>query len=265
MNHHIPCPANPGFNRVFEIGEKGMALTGFGLLKLAAGESWSANSEGNEIALVVLGGTCSVQGDGFDFGTIGERKDVFSGYPFTVYIPHSRAYTVTAVTDVEVAVSESPSDLDSEPVLVRPDEVESTFMRIGKENFTRDAIVMIGDDFATRHFFIGEAWVPSGNWASYPPHRHDADNLPDEIDMEEFYFFRFNPEGGFGIQKVYSDDLSTDAAYTVRQNDTVAIPDGYHPVVTAPGYTMYYLWVMTGANNRGFISHKDADHAAAVQ
>jgi 5-deoxy-glucuronate isomerase len=264
MNHHIPCPAKPGFNRIFHIGERGMNLTGFGLLKLAAGETWESASGGNEIALVVLGGTCRVAGDGFDFPSVGERPDVFSGYPFTVYIPCGRSYSVTALTAVEVAVSESPSDLDSQPVLVRPDEVAPSFMRIGKDNFTRDAIVMIGDNFATRHFFIGEAWVPSGNWASYPPHRHDADNLPDEIDMEEFYFFRFNPKGGFGIQKVYTDDLTTDAAYTVRENDTVAIPEGYHPVVTAPGYTMYYLWVMTGANNRGFISHKDTAHAAAV-
>ena len=265
MNHHIPCPAANGFNRVLDIGDNGMAMTGFGLVKLTAGEAHSANSAGNEIVLVVLGGKCTVTAGGTDFGEIGARADVFSGYPYTVYVPPGFTYTIAATIDVEVAVCESPCERSGKPSLVTPDQVESTFMRIGKDNFTRDAIVMIGDDFPTQHFFIGEAWVPSGNWASYPPHRHDTENPPDEIDMEEIYFFRFDRPGGFGIQKVYTDDLSTDAAYAVREDDTIAIPEGYHPVVTAPGYTMYYLWVMTGANNRGFISHKDSPHAAAVQ
>ncbi len=264
MNHLLTCPAASGFNRILNVGDKGMTMTGFGLVKLAIGESHSADSAGNEVALVVLGGKCRVTAGDTDLGEIGERADVFSGYPYTVYVPPGTAYGITAVTDVDVAVCESPSDRAGQPVLITPDQVESTFMRIGKDNFTRDAIVMIGDDFPTQHFFIGEAWVPSGNWASYPPHRHDNENPPDEIDMEEIYFFRFNPGGGFGIQKVYTDDLSIDATYTVRQNDTVAIPEGYHPVVTAPGYTMYYLWIMTG-NSRGFISHKDTAHAAAVE
>ena len=264
MNHHLPCPAEPGFNRVLDIGDCRMAMTGFGLVKLADGESWSGDSAGNEIVLVVLGGTCAVTAGSTDFGQIGERPDVFSGYPYTVFVPPGTAYSITGTSDVEVAVCESPSDQPGTPALIKPDEVAPTFMTIGKENFTRDAIVMIGDDFPTQHFFIGEAWVPSGNWASYPPHRHDLENPPDEIDMEEIYFFRFNRPDGFGIQKVYTDDLSTDAAYTVRENDTVAIPEGYHPVVTAPGYTMYYLWIMTG-NTRGFISHKDTAHAAAVE
>lgn len=264
MNQLIHCPAANGFNRIFDIGEYGMAMTGFGLVKLAAGESFSARNEGMEVALVVLGGTCDVVAGNKTFKAVGKRADVFSGHPYTVFVPPALSYTITAVTDVEVAVSEAPSNCPGEPVLITPEEVAPSFMTIGKGNFTRDAIIMIGDNFPAKHLFIGEAWVPSGNWASYPPHRHDIENPPDEIDMEELYFFRFNPKGGFGIQKIYTDDFSTDDAYTVRENDTVAIPEGYHPVVGAPGYTMYYLWVMTG-NSRGFISHKDTAHAKAVQ
>lgn len=32
----------------------------------------------------------------------------------------------------------------------------------------------------------------------------------------------------------------------VHDGDTVVIPRGYHPVVGAPGYQMYYLWVLCG-------------------
>ncbi|MGQ9514477.1 MAG: 5-deoxy-glucuronate isomerase [Thermoproteota archaeon] len=32
----------------------------------------------------------------------------------------------------------------------------------------------------------------------------------------------------------------------VEDNDLVAIPRGYHPVVAGPGYRLYYLWAMAG-------------------
>ena len=120
---------------------------------------------------------------------------------------------------------------------------------------------MLDEKFDSEHFYIGEGLIPSGNWSGYPPHRHDFDNLPEEIDMEETYFYRFDPAQGFGIQKVYQPDGSIDETYTVKNNDTVAIAKGYHPLCGAPGYQMYYLWTMAGAVNRGLISSKDPVHA----
>ncbi|MHA1379899.1 MAG: 5-deoxy-glucuronate isomerase [Candidatus Helarchaeota archaeon] len=37
-----------------------------------------------------------------------------------------------------------------------------------------------------------------------------------------------------------------DLTYTLENNDLVIIPKGYHPVVAAPGYNLYYLWVLSG-------------------
>lgn len=247
-----------GFTRIATIGDGGLKLTEFGIIDLKPGETYASESGAREVALVVLGGTCAVTGDGFDFPRVGERKDVFSGKPYTVYIPCGRRYTVTAVTDVELAWTASPSDLKTEPYLITPEQVK--LAHIGKENYQRDAVLMLTDAFPAAHLFIGEAFVPSGNHASYPPHRHDFDNLPVEVDMEEIYFFRFNPQQGYGIQKIYTDDRSIDFTCTVQENDTTLIPRGYHPVINAPGYTMYYLWIMAGAKNRKFLSVADPDH-----
>ena len=259
MNYHLPCKADKGFNRILNIGQAEMELTGFGLLKLSPGEKFSTTTGALEVALVILGGRCAVRGAGFDFPEVGERADVFSGLPYTVYLPAETQYEIVATTEVEIAVSESPTaKRGGQAVLIGPDKVKS--LSIGRDNFTRQALIMLDDKFPSEHFFIGEALVPSGNWASFPPHRHEFDNLPAEVDMEEIYFFRFNPKGGFGVQKLYTDSRDIDVAYTVQENDTVAIPRGYHPVVNAPGYTMYYLWVMTG-NTRGFINFKDPAHS----
>jgi 5-deoxy-glucuronate isomerase len=254
---HI-CDTDLGFRRILRPGDSEMKLIGFGLLKMKAGQRQVFAGDQLEVALVVLGGRCTVRGGSFEFLNIGSRKDVFSGSPYTVYLPANIACEVEAVTDLEVAVAESPSIGVGRPQLIGPEQVKS--MALGRDNFSRQAITMIDEKFPSEHFFIGEAIVPSGNWASFPPHRHEFDNPPDELAMEEIYFFRFNQIQGFGMQKIYTDTRDIDVTYTVRHNDTVAIPRGYHPVVNAPGYTMYYLWVMAG-HRRGFINHKDPQHS----
>ena len=247
-----------GFTKISSLGDGDLKLTEFGIICLKQGDSYSATSGASEVALIVLGGTCAVAGDGFDFRKVGERKDVFSGKPHTVYIPCGKSYTITAVSDVEIAWASSPSSLKTSAYMIGPEQVK--LAHIGKENYQRDAVLMLTDAFPAQHLFIGEAFVPSGNHASYPPHRHDFDNLPVEVDMEELYFFRFNPEQGYGIQRIYTDDGAIDFTCTVKQNDTTLIPRGYHPVINAPGYTMYYLWIMAGQNHRKFLSVTDPAH-----
>ena len=38
-----------------------------------------------------------------------------------------------------------------------------------------------------------------------------------------------------------------DAAVLARNDDAVLVPEGYHPVASAPGYTAYYLNVLAGS------------------
>ena len=246
------------FTKIATIGDGDLKLTEFGIITLQKGGIYSTNSGASEVALIVLGGTCTVTGSDFEFKNIGKRKNVFDGKPYTVYIPFGQEYAITAVTDVEIAWTASPASLKTAAYVITPEQVKEA--HIGKENYQRDAVLMLTDAFPAAHLFIGEAYVPSGNHASYPPHRHDFDNLPVEVDMEELYFFRFNPEQGYGIQKIYTDNRDIDFTCTVEQNDTTLIPRGYHPVINAPGYTMYYLWIMAGQKNRKFLSVPDPDH-----
>ena len=230
-----------GYNKVFDLGEYNMKLTEFGIIQLKAGTSYKASTGDFEVALVLLGGKCAVKGNEFQFDEVGGRKNVFDGKPHTVYLPWKTEYEITALTDVDIAYNASPASRDTaKPTVITPEQTRT--ISLGRDNF-------------------GEGLIPSGNWSGYPPHRHDIDNLPEEIDMEETYFYRFDPPQGFGIQKVYQPDGSIDETYTVKNNDTVAIAEGYHPLCGAPGYQMYYLWTMTGKVNRGLISSKDPQHS----
>ncbi len=249
-----------GYNKVFDVGEYNMALTSFGLIQLADGTSYKGSTGDFEVALVLLGGKCSVKGRDFQFAEVGKRRNVFDGKPHTVYLPRHTDYEITALGDVDIAYNASPATRDTaRPTVITPEECRT--LSLGRDNFSRTATIMLDEKFDSEHFYIGEGMIPSGNWSGYPPHRHDFDNLPDEIDMEETYFYRFDPPQGFGIQKVYQPDGSIDETYTVKNTDTVAIAEGYHPLCGAPGYQMYYLWTMTGKVNRGLISYKDPLHS----
>jgi len=48
------------------------------------------------------------------------------------------------------------------------------------------------------------------------------------------------------VIRVYTDDLSLDETYSVKDNDIVLIPEGYHPVGALAGYRIYYLWMLAG-------------------
>ncbi|MBQ7403815.1 MAG: 5-deoxy-glucuronate isomerase [Lentisphaeria bacterium] len=249
-----------GYNKVFDVGEYNMKLTKFGLIKLAKGTSYSDNTGEMEAALVLMGGNFKASGDGWEFTVTDGRQSPFTGKPHCLYMPRHTAYTIEALSDVELAFNGSPATRDTaKPTLIRPENTRH--IEIGTRNFFRTSEIILDETFDSEHFYIGEGMIPSGNWSGYPPHRHDVNNPPEELDMEETYFYRFDPKEGFGIQRVYQPDGSIDETYTVKYNDTVAIAEGYHPLCGAPGYQMYYLWTMAGDSGRGLVSSKDPVHA----
>lgn len=96
------------------------------------------------------------------------------------------------------------------------------------------------------NLLVVEVYTDSGNWSSYPPHKHDQNNLPEESLLEETYYHEMNPSQGFVFQRVYTDDLSLDETMTVENGDVVVVPKGYHPVGVPDGYDSYYLNIMAG-------------------
>jgi len=81
----------------------------------------------------------------------------------------------------------------------------------------------------------GETINPPGGWSSWPPHRHEH---------EEIYLYRFADPDGFGVQIVYEGDPSQPAV--VRDGHVERIRGTYHPVVAAPKSPMLYLWALAG-------------------
>lgn len=227
------------------------------MLRLAAGDTKSYRETDKEYALVILGGKCTVKGEDFAFENAGKRKNVFDGAATCVYVPANKPFSITATEEVQICVCKSPSDKEFKPAIVNPEDV--IIKNLGKPGWEREAHFILDERVDSNMLYIGEAFVKGGQWASYPPHKHDDDNMPKEAETEEIYYYEFKNPAGFGIQKVYTMEGDIDETYTVKTGDFVEIPRGYHPFHAAPGYDNYYLWIMAG-KDRGFYMTTDEEH-----
>ncbi|MFL5962012.1 MAG: 5-deoxy-glucuronate isomerase [Gaiellaceae bacterium] len=215
--------------------------------------SFSAETGGDEIALVPLsGGGCRVSAEGESWELAG-RANVFAGMPWTLYLPRDTAYRVEG--NAEVAICGARCERRLEPVLVRPEDVEVEVRGAG--NATRQINHLVKPEFPAERLLVVEVFTPSGNWSSYPPHKHDEDNPPGEVVLEETYYYRTD---GFAVQRLYSPRHGLDLTATVRDGDLVLVPHGYHTTAAAHGYDLYYLNALAG-DRRSMASADDPELA----
>lgn len=234
----------------------------FAVRALQSSERFGETLDGEELALVVLGGTCAVISNAGNWESIGKRRDVFDGMPWTLYLPPGTSFEVTARTGCELAFCYCKAEEQHPAKLITPDEVGVEIR--GGGNATRQINAMIPPSFPAHRILVVEVYTPSGNWSSFPPHKHDVHNPPGEVDLDEIYYYKIDKPGGFAIQRVYTADRKLDETITVRDGELVVVPEGYHPVSAAHGYNVYYLNVLSGSA-RSMAASDDPDHAWVKQ
>ena len=248
-----------------ELPQGALDYVGFGAYRLAPGELLPVSSDGHELCLVLLSGRVTVSGEAasglFSWENIGERTSVFEDKsPFAVYLPPGSQAQVLALSDVQIAVCAAPGSDSAElpPRLIRPETMKRSVR--GKGANTRYVCDILPDTQPAHSLLVVEVRTPSGHSSSYPPHKHDTDDLPHQSFLEETYYHQINPPQGFVFQRVYTDDRSLDQAMAVENSDLVVVPKGYHPVSVPYGYESYYLNVMAGPK-RVCQFHNDPQHS----
>jgi 5-deoxy-glucuronate isomerase len=229
-----------------------------------------SQTHADECCLVLLRGMCRIEYDGA-LAVLGPRRDVFSDYPHALYLPSNTRFRVVAIEPTELADGRAParrrpraatlrsSDPDAVPRarVIRPDDCG--FEIRGGANATRQIVDIMPPAFPADRLMVCEVFTPSGNWSSYPPHKHDTDKPPTEVKLEEIYYYRFGHPDGYGLQRLY--DKRRDQTVLVRHGDVVLIRRGYHPFVAAYGYDAYYLNVLAGTR-RSMAASDDPRYAA---
>ena len=232
------------------------------------GEKWSFETGENEMVIVLLGGNFKVESNKGKWETLNGRKDVFSGVAHTLYLPINTNFTLTAVSEMlDIGYGWCQAENEYEPKLLLP---ENTPMVIfGGDNATRQFNDLVPPGFGCSRIVSREVYTPSGNWSSFPAHKHDTrilDNSGNLIEpqQDETYFYKFQKPEAYAIQQIYTKDEDNpaeplDEIYKVKNNEVVLIPRGYHPVVAAHGYHCYYLNFLAGTD-QSLNNTPDSDH-----
>lgn len=240
----------------------GWEYVGFRAVRLAPGSAHSGHTGRDEVAVVVISGTVTAHAGNDTWEHVGERPDPFAGKPYTVYLPADTAFEVRAESRAEIAVCAAPAREVYPARLIGPGEIGEHIRGGGQASRRIHNILMT--DTQAGSLLLTEIQSPAGNWSSYPPHKHDHDNLPHESQLEESYYFRIRPAQGFAFMRVYTADGASppdglDETVTVHDGDAVLVPRGYHVVAAAAEYEVYYLNVLAGPK-RVLAMSFDPDH-----
>jgi len=223
----------------------GWRYVGFAAYRLDAGRTVDIRQPGNEICVVVLSGIVTVEAGGATWPHVGGRQSVFDDEaPHALYLPDGASVRIAGDTAAEVGIASAPGAGDGAARLIAPSQMKRSTRGTGSN--TRFVCDILPQTEPAAHLLVVEVRTPGGHSSSYPPHKHDTDDLPQESSLEETYYHRLKPAQGFAFQRVYTDDRSLDESLAVEDHDVVMVPRGYHPVVVPHGYESYYLNVMAG-------------------
>ncbi|MDR1949829.1 MAG: 5-deoxy-glucuronate isomerase [Spirochaetaceae bacterium] len=233
MQIHHRAPFIRGYTPLSERrGPTADMLMDFGVIELAPEDTYTSDSGGDERVWLLSRGSARIAWDG-GAGEI-SRSNLFDYSPWCLSVPADNRVVIKAGSEgaeLYYAATDNPRRI--EPKLYTPEECRSEFRGEGTMRETSTRIVRTIFDDSNRpesNLVIGEVIGVPGKWSSYPPHHHP---------QPEIYHYRFLPSQGFGLTAI------GDTPYIIRDKDTILIRDGEdHPQVTAPGYAMWYLWVI---------------------
>lgn len=220
-----------GLNPVIIEGVQEGAECDFSVLKLFKGDVHEFELPKETVYLLIQG---EIEYAWRDEKRLAKRESCFRNDPYVLQVPENEKVVITGIgEDSEVAVISADNSLAFEPVFYTPQMCESVergagTLREAATRIVRNIVNLDGVKFSK--FFMGEVVNFPGKWSSYPPHQHD---------QPEFYFYKFYPENGYG----FSEDGET--AFKTHNNDCgLYIDRARHSQSAAPGYAMYYIWVI---------------------
>lgn len=221
------------------------------------GQSWSLTTDNVEHVVDIFSGTCRISGNSraeqFDFNPVGSRKNIFSGPPDLVYVPRQTSYEISCRhAPCELIIYSASTDEDSSPAIVSGNKV--TCIDAGTSDWSRRVYIGFGEDSPTTRMMVGETHSPPGNWSSFPPHRHQLNSPPEELSLEELYYFKFDRKQGFAIGGIYQDPAFTKETGELKMigdGEIFDVPGGYHFIAPVPGYRLSYSWAL-GGKQKGF-------------
>lgn len=259
--------SDKGIYQTITAKEAGWDHLNFMARTMISGEKWAGDTGNNEYLFVLLGGNFFAETSVGTWKTTNGRKDVFSGLPHALYLPQHTKFEITPAGNLlDMACGWCAAEQIHPAQFITPaDVVKMEIEYRGGDNASRQINRILPPGSACSKLVCVEVYTPSGNWSSFPAHKHDnrkedpATGKLLEADLEEIYFYKIDKTQGFALQKVYNDDRSLNEIAEPGNNDVVLVPEGYHPVIAGHGYNVYYLNFLAGSD-QSLASSDDPDH-----
>ena len=224
-------PFKTGYQAITELhGQHSDMMMDFGILKLEPQTEYEDDLP-LERAYLLMYGKIEVS---FDGRTVqAERKSFLDDNLWCLNVPGGVKIKITGMADdSEVAVMRTENERNFEPAVRCGADIVKEVRGKGFMNEAGTRIVRTAQDHRLTpesNLMLGDVHYP-GKWSGFPSHSHV---------QPEIYFYKFYPENGFGLLKLGDEGI------LLEHNDTVKImPEKVHPQVAAPGYAMYYIWVI---------------------
>jgi len=203
----------------------------FGIYNFNEGEVFD-KADTKETVWVLMNGSVDIQ-----FGNTSEsikRESIFDEPPTAIHLPANENLKMTIRShDAEFALAKCENSKSFSPKLFKPEDLTPEYRGEGLVQGACLRNVRLIFDLNHRsdsNLVIGEVINYPGKWSSYPPHHHD---------QPEIYHYRFTKDQGYGHAELGEHVLK------VKHGNTLKIPGGLdHSQVSAPGYGMYYLWIV---------------------
>ncbi|HEY8506818.1 MAG TPA: 5-deoxy-glucuronate isomerase [Steroidobacteraceae bacterium] len=257
MNAHITAHRNgfpAGFTAITRRDDAdNPSGIGLAVLCLAAGEKRELTADG-ETAWLLMSGSVSGQAGPLAFAL--GRRSLFDESASCIHVAAGTRVTIQALTATELTVYDCANSRPFAPRVFRPEDVPNEPR--GRGQVGDRALRYVRTIFDSRNsppeveLVLGEVVTFPGGWSSYPPHHHP---------QHEIYHYRFTEPQGYGHAEL------GDNVVKVRQYDTVKIPAGLdHAQCAAPGYGMYYSWVIRHLPGKPYtVPEFTAEHAWTMQ
>jgi 5-deoxy-glucuronate isomerase len=224
-------PLHAGYNEYICLNspQGRLAMMDVGLLILEPGESYILQEPEKEYALMLIEGKAVYQWD--DQNTTAQRSNPYDNNPWCMHAPRCFKTVITAIEHSEFYIQKTINENDFSAKLYTPEDVHTQRAGCsGELNGTMRRDIRTIFDYSNAPFsnmVLGEVVNFPGLWSSYPPHWHP---------QPEVYFYRFDKPQGFGA------GFTNGNVYEIHHNGLLLITDKFHSQVTAPGYTMCYMW-----------------------
>ncbi len=227
-----PGKLNSGYNEITNMMTKAQNMRmDIGIQKIEKGRTVSFHDGEKETAFLLLNG--KIQMSWKNNNIIATRSSLFDENPSVLHVPKNTQVQIGALDDAEVLIQKTTNSNEFSGKFYDPEDCTREMLGENVWNDMARRIIRTVFDYKNAPYsnmVLGEVINFPGKWSSYIPHGHD---------QPEVYYYRFDRDSGFGAGFI------GDEVYKIEDNSALCIPGGpTHPQVTAPGYAMYYCWMI---------------------